>query len=124
MAKNTYDIVKDYKGRYAIQSFSPFILQWFKENANEVIRCQLSSNFNGEPGIGLKWYEKFLLRNLLLNFLSKPHVIAYDLNGLDNLAIKLLKGKYPIISWTLTNNEDMKIGYDKSDNIIFDNILP
>ena len=124
LAKKTYDIVKDYEGRYAVQSFDPFILQWFKENANGVIRCQLSSNFIGEPGIGLKWYEKFCLKNLLLNFLSKPHVVAYDLNGIDTLSVKLLKEKYPIISWTITNEEEMKIGYDKSDNIIFDNILP
>ena len=124
LAKKTYDIVKDYKGRYAVLSFDPFILQWFKENANDIIRCQSSSNFIGEPGIGLKWYEKFCLKNLLLNFLSKPHVVAYDLNGVDTLSVNLLKEKYPIISWTITNEEEMKIGYDKSDNIIFDNILP
>ena len=124
LAQKTYDIVKDYQGRYAVQSFDPFILQWFKENANEVIRCQLSSDFKGESGKGLKGYEKFLLKNLLLNFLSKPHAIGYDLNGIDTLSVNLLKGKYPVISWTITNEEEMKTGYEKSDNIVFENILP
>ncbi|MBQ3421635.1 MAG: glycerophosphodiester phosphodiesterase [Romboutsia sp.] len=124
LAAKTYDIMKDYEGRYVIQSFNPFILQWFKENANEVIRCQLSCDFKGEQNAHLKWYEKFLLKNLLLNFLSRPHIIAYDLDAINNLPVKLLKDKYPIISWTIKTEEQMKKGYEKTDNIIFDNVLP
>ena len=124
LAESTYDIVKDYSGRYAVQSFDPFILEWFKNNATQVIRCQLSGGFKGNDGTNLKWYERFLLRNLLLNFKSRPHAIAYELKNIDNLSVKLLKGKYPIISWPITDEEDMKKGYEKSDNIIFDNILP
>lgn len=124
LAQKTYEIMKDYKGRYAVQSFNPFILQWFKENASEVIRCQLSCNFIGEQDVGLKWYEKFVLKNLLLNFKSKPHVIAYDVNVVDNISVKLLKNKYPVILWTIENEEQMKTAYEKADNIIFDNILP
>ena len=116
--------MKNYKGRYAVQSFDPFILQWFRENASEVIRCQLSGNFTGEQNSNLKWYEKFLLKNMLLNFASKPNVIAYDLEAINNLPVKLLKGNYPIISWTIKNEDEMKLAYKKTDNIIFDNILP
>lgn len=124
LAQKTYEIMKDYKGRYAVQSFNPFILQWFKENASEVIRCQLSCNFIGDQDGGLKGYEKFVLKNLLLNFKSKPHVIAYDVNAVDNLSVKLLKNKYPVVLWTIKNEEQMKTAYEKGDNIIFDNILP
>ena len=84
----------------------------------------ISGGFKGNNVANLKWYEKFLLRNLLLNFKSKPHAIAYELKDIDNLSVKVLKGKYPIISWNITNEEEMKKGYEKSDNIIFDNILP
>lgn len=124
IAESTYNIVKDYNGIYAIESFDPFILEWFKNNAKQVIRCQLSGGFKWKENDNLKWYEKFLLRNLLLNFKSRPHAIAYELKDIDNLSVKLLKGKYPIISWPITDEEDMKKGYEKSDNIIFDNILP
>ena len=116
--------MKNYKGRYAIQSFDPFILEWFKENAPEVIRCQLSSDFKGENNAHLKGYEKFILKNLLLNFKSKPHAIAYDIESIDNLSVNLLKNKYPLIAWTIKDEETMKLGYEKADNIIFDNILP
>ena len=116
--------MKNYKGRYAIQSFNPFILEWFKNNASEVIRGQLSGTFR-EDAESLKFYEKFVLKNLLLNFKSKPNFIAYELDGVNNLSVKLLKGRnYPIISWTIENEEDMKKAYESTDNIIFDNILP
>lgn len=122
LAESTHNIMKDYKGKYAIQSFDPFILEWFKNNDSEVIRCQLSGGFKEDND--LKIYEKFLLKNLILNFKSRPHVISYELKYIDNLSVKLLKLKYPILSWTITNEEEMKKAYEKSDNIIFDNILP
>ena len=124
LSEKTYNIMKNYKGRYAIQSFNPFILEWFKNNASEVIRGQLSGTFR-EDAESLKFYEKFVLKNLLLNFKSKPNFIAYELDGVNNLSVKLLKGRnYPIISWTIENEEDMKKDYESTDNIIFDNILP
>lgn len=124
LSEKTYNIMKNYKGRYAIQSFNPFILEWFKNNASEVIRGQLSGTFR-EDAESLKFYEKFVLKNLLLNFKSKPNFIAYELDGVNNLSVKLLKGRnYPIISWTIENEEDMKKAYESTDNIIFDNILP
>lgn len=124
LAAKTYEVVENYEGRYLVQSFNPFTLEWFKNNASEVIRCQLSSDFTDDPNNTLEWYEVFVLKNLLLNFKSKPHVIAYDLNSVDNLSVGLLKAKYPILSWTIANEEHMHMGYKKTDNIIFDNILP
>lgn len=124
LCKETYSIMKDYNGKYAIQSFNPFVLQWFNNNAEEVVRGQLSGSFKKDAD-NLKFYEKFILRNLLLNFKSKPNFIAYELDGVNNLSVKLLQIRnYPIISWTIENEEDMKKAYDKTDNIIFDNILP
>ena len=69
LSEKTYKILKEYKGNYAIQSFNPFILEWYAQNAPEVIRCQLASNFEGDKGRGLKSYEKIILKNLLLNYL-------------------------------------------------------
>ena len=124
LAEETYNIMKDYKGKYAIQSFNPFIVEWFKNNARDVIRGQLSATFTSDSD-DLKFYEKFALRNLLLNFKSKPNFIAYELDGLNNFSLKLLKSRrYPIIAWTIENKGDMEKAYDSADNIIFDNILP
>ena len=61
----------------------------------------------------------------MLNFKSKPNFICYELDGINNLSVRLLQGRnYPIISWTIESEEDMKKAYEKTDNIIFDNIEP
>ena len=38
LSEKTYEILKGYEGNYAIQSFNPFILEWYKNNASEVVR--------------------------------------------------------------------------------------
>ena len=45
LSEKTYEILKGYEGNYAIQSFNPFILEWYKNNASEVVRGQLSGTF-------------------------------------------------------------------------------
>lgn len=120
----TYNEMKNYKGRYAIQSFNPFALEYFKKKDEKILRGQLSGTLKKDAD-NLKLYEKFLLKNLMLNFKSKPNFICYELDGINNLSVRLLQGRnYPIISWTIENEEDMKKAYEKTDNIIFDNIEP
>ena len=68
-----YELLKDYNGEFAIQSFNPFSLQWFKDNAPNVLRGQLSSYFKGED---LSFIKKTLLKKLRLNKISNPHFIS------------------------------------------------
>ena len=124
VTEKTYNVMKDYKGRYAIQSFNPFALEWLKNNAGDVIRGQISGNFK-DYGEGLKFYEKYLLKNLLLNFKSRPNFIAYELEGNNNISLKVLHSKgYPSLAWNVKSEDDMEKAYESFDNIIFDNTLP
>ena len=66
-----------YRGCYCMESFHPFAVKWFKDHRPEIIRGQLSTNYFKDK-INRKWYEKFLLSNLMLNFLTKPDFIAYN----------------------------------------------
>lgn len=124
LSEKTYKILKGYKGSYAIQSFNPFILEWYKNNASEVIRGQLSGSFT-EGSESLNVFEKFVLKNLLLNFKSKPNYIAYELEALPKSKLEDLRKKgVPIVIWTVKNKEEMEKSYKYSDNIIFENFLP
>ena len=60
----TYELLKNYKGEYAVQSFNPYSLEWFKNNAPNVLRGQLSSFFKGE---NLSFVKKMFLKKLKLN---------------------------------------------------------
>ena len=124
LSEKTYVIIKGYEGNYAKQSFNPFILEWYKNNASEVIRGQLSGTFT-EGSESLNSFEKFVLKNMLLNFKSKPNYIGYELEGIPKSKLESLRKKgVPIIVWTVKNKEDMEKAYKYSDNITFENFLP
>lgn len=113
-----YEELKEYKGEYAIQAFNPFVLEWFKNNAKEIPRGQLSGGYEGS---NLKFYEKFLLSNLLLNFKSKPAFISYKADELPKgIITSLRKSGTPILGWTVTEDNDLEKIYENCDNIIFE----
>ena len=78
LCEKTYAILKEYKGDYCIESFNPVIVAWFRKHAKEVLRGQLAApipEYEGE----VKPFTAFLLSHVLLNFLSRPHFIAYKI---------------------------------------------
>jgi len=114
--------LSSYKGKYAIVSFNPFTLKWFRKNAPVVIRGQLSSDFRGED---LPFYTKFLLRNLFLNFVSKPDFILYDIRCLPYWAAARARKKgLPLLGWTARSQEEHTKALKFCDNIIFEGYQP
>ena len=117
----TYKLLKDYKGEYAVQSFNPFSMQWFYNNAPDVLRGQLSSYFKGEK---LSFFKKFALKRMLLNKkISHPNFISYDHKNIPNRFVKRNKN-LPLIVWVITKQEDYLRVVKHCDNIIFENFEP
>ncbi|MGK7890136.1 MAG: glycerophosphodiester phosphodiesterase family protein [Leptolyngbyaceae cyanobacterium] len=112
-------VMSDYTGEFAIQSFNPYSLIWFKQHAPHIVRGQLSSNFKEA---NLTWLLKVILGNMLLNWASAPHFIAYDLNALPNLATTIANRifKRPLLAWTVRSQADHQRALQYADNIIFD----
>ncbi|MBO6014493.1 MAG: glycerophosphodiester phosphodiesterase [Oscillospiraceae bacterium] len=78
LCEKTYEILKNYKGDYCIESFNPVIVSWFRKHAKEVFRGQLAApvpEYEGE----VNRFTAYLLSHTLLNFLSRPHFIAYKI---------------------------------------------
>lgn len=114
--KELYDILKTYRGEFAIQSFSPMILEWFKLNAPSIKRGQLASYFKGEKG--LSPISKFILKRLKLNKRSDPDFISYKLEDLPNKYVRKQKG-VPVLAWTITNDDEVARAKEVADNYIF-----
>lgn len=113
-------ILKQYKGDFAVQSFNPFSLMWFKENAPGILRGQLSSNFKS---LEAQSYKKLMLQYMFFNRLVKPDFISYDIASLPNRRVSGLRNKgVPVLSWTIKNKDDLKRARLYSDNFIFENI--
>lgn len=119
LESKTYELLKNYKGEYAIQSFNPFSLEWFKINAPNVLRGQLSSYFKGE---NLSLFKKILLKKLKLNKISSPNFISYNTENLPNKYVK--RTNLPILAWTVRSQEEYLRVIKYCDNIIFENFEP
>lgn len=98
-----------------VTSFNPFVLETIKTANPEVLRGQLYSNFDDSET--LAWYEKLILRNLLLNGKAVPDILAprKDLVDADYIQ-KYHKLGYKIFPWTVTDPKEMesfmKLGVD------------
>lgn len=116
-----WEILKNYSGEYAVQSFNPYSLEWFKNNAPSVWRGQLSSFFKKSE---LSFFKRFALKHMLLNKkVSCPHFISYDAKHLPNIYVKKFK-KMPLLAWTITSQSQYMNIVKYCDNIIFEGFEP
>lgn len=97
-----------YTGDYCIESFDPRVLMVLRWGHPGVIRGQLSKDFHrGDEG--LPGWQCFILRNLLLNFLTVPDFIAYRFEDRRRAAPRRcvrIWGAHEA-SWTLRRPEDL-----------------
>lgn len=123
--------LKGYPGKYAIQSFNPFTIQWFRQHAPEVVRGQLAGSFEVSDydveyagTTRLPWYKKVLLKNMLFNFLSRPHFIAYEINNISAGRLERLKKLgVPLLGWTVKTRAEYEENRSKFNNLIVDAVL-
>lgn len=116
-----WDMLKRYNGEYAVQSFNPYSLEWFKNNAPHVWRGQLSTFFKKSQ---LSFFKKFVLKRMLLNKkVSCPHFISYDARFLPNFYVKRNKN-LPLLAWIIQSQSDYMKIVKYCDNIIFENFEP
>lgn len=121
LESSLFEILKNYKGRYAIQSFNPFSLSWFKKHAPQVLRGQLSGFLSDTQ---MSYLRKIILKKMLLNkFISKPNFISYDARNIPNKYVSKYK-KLPLLVWTIRSQQDYEKLKPYCDNIIFENFEP
>lgn len=115
------NILNNYQGKYAIQSFNPKVLYWFKRNYKDILRGQLSSKFDKT---NLPTYKKIILKNMLFNKVTKPHFISYKYNQLPINKIKHYQKKnIKVLGWTITTKEDYDKYIDIYDNLICEKFI-
>ena len=102
------DRLDRYKGDYCVESFDPRVLMVLRRERPNILRGQLAMDFRpgGEP---LPGWQRFALRNLLMNFLTVPDFIAYRFEDRQRLALKLCRRVWGVkeASWTLRSMDDL-----------------
>ncbi len=121
LCRRVYKALQKYQGNYCIESFSPFLVRWWKLNHPEVIRGQLSCNMKYEPGQNA--FMNFLLTNLYGNFYSKPDFIAYNFKDAKKAwGYRLCRRLYHpfCIAWTPRGKDEIEIAKKDFETIIFE----
>ncbi len=118
-----FEILDRYAGRYCVESFHPFALDWLRKNRPNVLRGQLSSNFFGHKEGGNK-LQLFAVKNLLLNVIAKPDFIAYDVRYPNTWAFRLCRDFWKAlpIGWTIRTHEERSRAEHQFDAWICENI--
>lgn len=117
-------LLEGYKGTYCIESFHPFAVRWYKQNRPNVIRGQLSSNFN-KPG-KREPLDQTLVHYLLTNVLCRPDFIAYNHKNKYNLSRLLCRAIFrPLnVAWTIRSQDELDLSARDFDLFIFEGFIP
>lgn len=117
--------LKEYKGLYCVESFDPRIVRWFRDNHPEIVRGQLMERLKKQPG-SVSAAQAFFGRNMMTNFLTRPHFEAYDFHAREVLSLKAARSVFGMqeVSWTLRTEEEYKKAKSMGNLCIFENILP
>lgn len=125
LEERTRDLLKSYKGPAAVMSFNPESMGWFAANAPDIPRGQLSTAFKTGGGSNRPALQRFLARHLLLNRISRPDFIGYDINHLPAPATSFLRRRgMPILTWTVRTDINRDVASKYADNIIFEGFRP
>jgi glycerophosphoryl diester phosphodiesterase len=107
----------------AVQSFDHRVVRWFATNAKSTTRGQISGNFAGES---LPRHQKLLLRSMVLNLLTKPHYIAFDIRAMPSLPVKFWRTvlRTPLLVWTISDQNSVARAKRYANNYIFEGVRP
>ena len=89
-----------YPGEYAVESFHPRYVYWFRRHRPLVRRGQLCTDFFLTHARGQRW-QFFLLETQLTNFLTRPDFIAFDIRFRHHLGFRFWRHFCTPVGWTL-----------------------
>ena len=122
LEKSLVHALEGYSGPFAVQSFDPYSLKWMRINSGPVERGQLSGDFRHQK---LPPHKGFLRRHLLMNWVSRPTFIAYDIRCMPNRATSRQRKKgLPILGWTARSLEEYEGALRWCDNVLFEGFDP
>ena len=123
LAQSVMKILNDYQGEYAIFSFHPRVVYYFKRHYKHVIRGQIAESFNDNPQMNK--VMKFMMKHMIFNVFTKPDFISYGIRDLPNKACDRLKEKgITIISYAARSQKQFEFVKKYYHNVVFEYFEP
>ena len=119
----TWTHLSGYRGPFAVQSFRPSAVRWFRNHAPEAVRGQLAGPLEYE---GIPRWRRFFSRRLLGVVASCPDFINYDLHALPDPWVTVVSrlAAAPVLCWTVKSEDDRRKAERMGVNYVFDNVRP
>ncbi len=122
--KKACEMLDGYKGSYVMESFHPGVVYWLKKNRKDILRGQLSEDYSRYDTFN--FIEKFILTNCMLNGITKPDFVAYDVRcrhfTIFQMMCKLFK--FEKVCWTIKDSYQLEMAHEQFDLCIFDSFDP
>lgn len=118
------ELLSRYCGAYAIESFHPWALLWYRRHRPQVCRGQLSMNFQRREASFTPVH--YLARHLMMNFLGRPDFIAYDIRDRSSVSRTVCRKLFgaPSAAWTVKSREQLLEVRPYFDAYIFEGFFP
>ncbi len=113
------DVLDTYDGAFAVQSFNPLSVLWFRRHRPGWPRGLLG----GTPG-SVTPPERLVTTHLLGRRLCAPDFLAYEHDRLPARAVTRAPGDLPVLAWTVRSEPARRRALRHADSVIFENIRP
>jgi glycerophosphoryl diester phosphodiesterase len=101
-------VLDGYRGAYAVQSFSPWTVGWFRRNRPDMLRGQLTCAYDDR-------------KDMLCNALTRPLFLSVHKNMLHgSFLARLRQSGLPVLVWTITDKREAAFCKELGFNYIFD----
>ena len=126
VAEKFIEEIRDYGGEYIVESFNPMALRYVRRSRSDILIGILSAPYTRNKKLkGKAVYRQ--LEKLRLNFLFRPDFIAYDKDGHDVTALRVLRGlhRVPTVAWTVRSEDEERAARAHGfDTVIFEGYTP
>ena len=125
-AASAWEHLREYQGPYCVESFHPLAMRYFRQHAPQVLRGQLAAGGKYHKGGETGFAAWFAMKYLLVNVVSRPHFVAYDVHTDRNLSMALMKHAFhPLLAaWTVRDEKTLAYARKAYQMPIFERFLP
>ncbi|MDO9630266.1 MAG: hypothetical protein Q7I99_10245, partial [Acholeplasmataceae bacterium] len=123
LCESFMNIIKDYQGIWAVFSFHPSVLKWFKKNFPNVIRGQIAEFFKDNKH--MNQISKYLMKTMFFNKFYKPDFVSYGIYDMPNKYLdRLMKKGMTVISYAARTQEQLDFVRKHYHNAVFEYFEP
>ncbi len=115
LEREAVKFLDNYKGEFAIWSFSPLSILWFKIHRPKYIRGYLVNGLFKD-----NFLIKIFLNKRLVKRIIKPYFLGVNLYGTEDTIVQKLRKKYLVFGYTVSTYNEYKKYLSCVDNFVCD----